>query len=79
MYTILQRGIGRVKKSRLKIETLITRHKCYLCYQCTYIDIEQVSDTLAVILSKPAWMWGAEMGANSVGRKQLRKVEKVYL
>ena len=39
-----------------------------MCYQCTYIDIDQVEDTLAVILSKPAWMWGAEMGANSVSR-----------
>jgi len=35
--------------------------------KCTYIEIEQVEETLAVILSKPAWMWGAEMGANSCG------------
>ena len=34
--------------------------------QCTYIEIEQAAETLAVVLSKPAWMWGAEMGANSV-------------
>ena len=26
----------------------------------------KVSHTLGVILSKPAWMWGAEMGANQV-------------
>lgn len=32
--------------------------------KCTYIDIEQVPHTYAVVLSKPAWMWGAEMGAN---------------
>ncbi|KAF8788745.1 secernin-2-like [Argiope bruennichi] len=32
--------------------------------QCTYISIDQVEHTHAVILSKPAWMWGAEMGAN---------------
>ncbi|GIY15140.1 hypothetical protein CDAR_562022 [Caerostris darwini] len=32
--------------------------------QCTYIAIDQVEHTHAVILSKPAWMWGAEMGAN---------------
>lgn len=34
---------------------------------CTYIDIPQVSHTFAVVLSKPAWMWGAEMGANEHG------------
>ena len=40
---------------------------CKLCLQCTYIEIDQASKTLAVILSKPAWMWGAEMGANEAG------------
>ncbi|MFX1500453.1 MAG: C69 family dipeptidase [Promethearchaeota archaeon] len=32
--------------------------------QCTYISIPQVSETAAIILSQPYWMWGAEMGAN---------------
>jgi secernin len=35
--------------------------------QCTYLAIPQVEKTLAVILSKPRWMWGAEMGANECG------------
>jgi secernin len=35
--------------------------------QCTYIEIPQVEHTYAVILSKPRWMWGAEMGANECG------------
>ncbi|XP_065221547.1 secernin-3 [Planococcus citri] len=35
--------------------------------QVTYIEIPQVKNTRAVILSKPAWMWGAEMGANDLG------------
>nr|XP_018917768.1 PREDICTED: secernin-2 [Bemisia tabaci] len=34
---------------------------------CTYIEIEQAEATQGVILSKPAWMWGAEMGANEAG------------
>jgi len=38
-----------------------------LIVQCTYIEIAQVSQTHAVVLSKPAWMWGAEMGANDRG------------
>lgn len=37
---------------------------CPLRAKCTYIKIEQVAHTHAVVLSKPAWMWGAEMGAN---------------
>lgn len=35
--------------------------------KCTYIEIESVEMTKAVILSKPNWMWGAEMGANECG------------
>ncbi|CAG0918817.1 unnamed protein product [Notodromas monacha] len=35
--------------------------------QCTYIEIDQVEHTHGVMLSKPAWMWGAEMGANEHG------------
>lgn len=35
--------------------------------ECTYISIPQVEKTFAVILSKPRWMWGAEMGANECG------------
>uniref|UniRef100_H3D9G0 Secernin-2 n=1 Tax=Tetraodon nigroviridis TaxID=99883 RepID=H3D9G0_TETNG len=35
--------------------------------QCTYIQIPQEEYTHAVVLSKPAWMWGAEMGANDRG------------
>jgi secernin len=33
----------------------------------TYITIPQVSETAAVLLSQPWWMWGAEMGANEYG------------
>ncbi|XP_062893214.1 secernin-2-like isoform X1 [Mobula hypostoma] len=35
--------------------------------ECTYIEIKQVEKTHAVILSRPAWLWGAEMGANEHG------------
>ncbi|WP_036484286.1 C69 family dipeptidase [Myxosarcina sp. GI1] len=35
--------------------------------ECTYITIPQVKHTLAVIISQPQWMWGAEMGANECG------------
>jgi len=35
--------------------------------QCTYLQIPQSRQTMAVVLSKPRWMWGAEMGANEHG------------
>ncbi|GFY76389.1 secernin-3 [Trichonephila inaurata madagascariensis] len=35
--------------------------------RCTYIDVNQVPHTYSVVLSKPSWMWGAEMGANEHG------------
>lgn len=34
---------------------------------CTYIEIDQVAERRAVILSRPQWMWGAEMGVNDAG------------
>lgn len=35
--------------------------------RCTYIEVPQVKETYAVILSRPYWMWGAEMGVNEYG------------
>lgn len=35
--------------------------------RCTYITIPEADSTYAVVLSKPFWLWGAEMGANEKG------------
>ncbi|MGH0146954.1 UNVERIFIED_CONTAM: hypothetical protein FKN15_011390 [Acipenser sinensis] len=44
-----------------------TAHEPGSKVECTYISIEQAESTHAVILSRPAWLWGAEMGANEHG------------
>ena len=35
--------------------------------RCTYVEIPQVRQTHDVLLCRPFWMWGAEMGANQKG------------
>ena len=35
--------------------------------KCTYIEVEQAAHTNAMILSKPSWIWGAEIGVNEHG------------
>ena len=33
----------------------------------TYIEVAQVKETKAILLSRPVWMWGGEMGVNECG------------
>ena len=44
-----------------------TDYKAGSNVKCTYIEIPQVEHTNAVLLAKPFWIWGAEMGANEQG------------
>ena len=34
---------------------------------CTWVDVPQAEHTHATVISRPWWMWGAEMGANEHG------------
>ena len=44
-----------------------TKHEKGDSLKCTYLDIPQVSETNAILLSQPFWMWGVEMGSNEYG------------
>jgi dipeptidase len=43
------------------------RHSPASKLKCTYIEIDQADETHEVLLLKPSWMWGAEMGGNEFG------------
>jgi secernin len=43
------------------------RHRPGETVRCTYIEVPQVEETFEVLLCKPSWIWGAEMGANEHG------------
>lgn len=44
-----------------------TRHEPGSKVKCTYIEIPQVPETYEVLLCKPFWIWGCEMGVNEHG------------
>lgn len=43
------------------------RHAPGARVRATYVELDQVGETHEVVLSRPAWLWGAEMGANEHG------------
>src|ERR1019366_9404503 len=43
------------------------RHGRGATVRLTYVEIDQVARTHACLISRPFWMWGAEMGANEHG------------
>ena len=56
--------------------------------KCTFIEVEQAPHTNAMILSKPSWIWGAEIGVNEFGvcignesifSKELNSTQKALL
>ncbi|MGC9193658.1 MAG: C69 family dipeptidase [Thermoplasmata archaeon] len=35
--------------------------------KCTYVDVAFAGESNAIVISRPYWMWGAEMGVNEYG------------
>jgi len=44
-----------------------TQHEPGTVVKCTYVEIPQVEETNEVLLSRPFWIWGCEMGVNEHG------------
>ena len=65
--TLLAKNSDREPDEAQAIEH-ITRQVCTdKTVKCTFIEIPQVKETYACILSRPFHMWGAEMGVNEHG------------
>lgn len=47
--------------------TAATDHPAGARARTTYVELPQVAHTHATVVSRPWWMWGAEMGANEHG------------
>ena len=51
----------------LVIHVPAANHPAGSTVKLTYITIPQAAHTLEVVLCKPSWIWGAEMGVNEAG------------
>lgn len=65
---VFGKNTDRDPNEALVLESLpAARHQADARVQCTYLELPQVRRTNAVLLARPCWMWGAEMGSNEHG------------
>ena len=54
-------------EAQLVMRVPVKKNKKDEMLKCTYISVPQAAQTRELLLSRPFWMWGAEMGANASG------------
>lgn len=64
---ILAKNSDREPNEAQAVERFEAKEHAEKTMRATYIEIPQVSRTREIILSRPFWMWGGEMGANASG------------
>src|SRR2546423_7690085 len=67
-----ERGVWLAKNSdrepgEAQLVEHVARQKRGPRVRCTHIDIDDVDETFEIAISRPFWMWGAEMGVNEAG------------
>ncbi|UNQ73052.1 C69 family dipeptidase [Infirmifilum sp. NZ] len=65
--TIFAKNSDRDPNEAQVVEFLPRKRHAEKKVKCTYIEVEQVEETYAAVISRPWWMWGAEMGVNEYG------------
>ena len=65
--TLFAKNSDRERNEVQELEWSPARERLSDTLSATYIDIPEVSKTHACLLSRPYWMWGAEMGINEHG------------
>jgi secernin len=66
--TLFAKNSDRERTEVQLVETFpAADHDSQVQMTCTYLTIPQARHTHAVLISRPFWMWGAEMGANERG------------
>ena len=66
--TLFGKNSDRERNEAQQLQILPRReHERRAKVRLTYIEIDQAAATHACLISRPFWMWGAEMGANEHG------------